>query len=168
MTIRSATLAALAGLSVASLAQADGGAIRLSQVRGAYRVTVFTSPVPLSAGPVDISVIVADAADGRPIPDAQVTIRVFPQANPSREISRAATTDAAATKLYQMASFDMNEPGEWSIEVEVDAPLGRATVAASVEVAQPLPRWIDLAGWIALPIVPIALFIARERRRPCS
>src|SRR5262249_22373888 len=54
-------------------AHGDGGAVRLAQQAGPYRVTVFTAPTPLRAGPVDVSVFVQDGA-GAALPD--VTVRV--------------------------------------------------------------------------------------------
>src|SRR5262249_156491 len=56
-------------------ARADGGTVRLSQRAGGYQVTVFTEPTPLRAGPVDVSVLVQDAATGQALPGAQVTVR---------------------------------------------------------------------------------------------
>src|SRR5947207_4622353 len=37
-----------------AVAAADGGTIRLSEQKGNYRITVFTSPTLLRAGPLDI------------------------------------------------------------------------------------------------------------------
>ena len=45
-------------------ARGDGGTVRLSRCEGGYRITVFTAPTPFRAGPVDISVLVQDAATG--------------------------------------------------------------------------------------------------------
>ncbi|HEV3259998.1 MAG TPA: hypothetical protein VG013_24230, partial [Gemmataceae bacterium] len=45
-----------------SMAMADGGAIRLSEQKGDYQITVFTAPTPLRAGPVDVSVLIQNAA----------------------------------------------------------------------------------------------------------
>ena len=44
----------------------DGGTVRLSRCEGDYRISVFTAPTPFRAGPVDISVLVQDAATGEP------------------------------------------------------------------------------------------------------
>ncbi len=43
----------------------DGGAVRFSGQQGDWRITVFTSPTPLRAGPVDVSVLVQDAGGMR-------------------------------------------------------------------------------------------------------
>ena len=45
-------------------AHADGGQVRLTQRHGDMQITVFTSPSPLRAGPVDVSVCIQDAATG--------------------------------------------------------------------------------------------------------
>src|SRR5262249_9718887 len=57
-------------------ALADGGSVLLSQKTGDYRITVFGSPSPFRAGPVDISVLVQDAITGQPLPQARVTVRM--------------------------------------------------------------------------------------------
>ena len=62
-------------LHPSSFLRADGGTIRLSEQKGNYRITVFTAPTPLRAGPVDISVLVQEAATGEPAPGVQVTIK---------------------------------------------------------------------------------------------
>ena len=49
----------LGGLPLAAFA--DGGTLRLSETEGPYRISVMTSSNPFRAGPVDVSVIVADA-----------------------------------------------------------------------------------------------------------
>src|SRR5580704_18909475 len=50
------------GIPVATFA--DGGTIRLSETKEAYRISAFTSPNPFRAGPVEISVLVQDADSG--------------------------------------------------------------------------------------------------------
>lgn len=165
MTVRFIAAATLATLCGASIARADGGAVRLSETRGPYRVTVFTSPTPLRAGPLDVSVLLSDAATGDPVSEASVMICLAPADRPAGAIERRATADAATTKLFHMASFDIGEPGTWSVEVAVEGPSGRSAVSTQLAIAPPLPRWLDLIGWIALPLPLIALFIVCEYRR---
>src|SRR5580704_13866550 len=68
-----AGLLVLVGLRGAA-ARADGGTVRYYDRLGDYRVTVFTSPAPLRAGPVDVSVLVQNVETGQPIVDAEVII----------------------------------------------------------------------------------------------
>ena len=44
-----------------ALSFADGGTVQLRKEAGALVITVFTSPAPLSAGPVDISLLLQNA-----------------------------------------------------------------------------------------------------------
>src|SRR3954466_8251867 len=77
-----------------SLARADGGAVRLRQRAGGYQIAVFTSPTPFRAGPVDVSVLVQDAATGECVPEAQVTVCLKAPAA-GRALECPATTEAA-------------------------------------------------------------------------
>jgi len=144
---------------------ADGGTLRVSRVCGSYRVTIFTSPEPLRVGPADVSVVVCDASSGVEISDSRVTLQLVPIGHASGGIRRIATRESSPTGLFQMASFDFDTPGRWMLETEIDSPLGHSRVGAEIVVLPPLPRWIDLAGWIVLPVLPIGLFTAREYRR---
>jgi hypothetical protein len=50
-----------------AVALADGGRVVVVERQGDYRISVFTSPEPLRAGPIDISVLLQDAETGQPI-----------------------------------------------------------------------------------------------------
>jgi len=170
-------LALLAAMMALALAQArhvrgDGGLLRLCQQCGPYQVTVFTSPTPLRAGPVDFSVLVQDAATSAVVSDAKVVFRMTPAGEAGAAVDHVATTAAATNKLLKAAQFELPSAGTWQVEVLVDGPLGRARTQFPVEVSGPMPRWLEMAPWIALPLVPIALFALREavargkRRQP--
>ena len=58
------------------LARADGGTLCLLERANGYQVAVFTSPTPLRAGPVDISVLVQDTSTREQVPGARVVIRL--------------------------------------------------------------------------------------------
>ena len=147
---------------------ADGGTVRVSERAGGYRVTVFTSPTPLRAGPVDISVFVQDAASGECVPEAQVNVRLT-----LREtgciLEHPATAEAATNKLFQAAVFDLPEPGRWDVEVTIDGPSGPAHVGFEMNAAETMPRWLDLWLWYTWPAFAVALFaihqaLARQKR----
>src|SRR5262245_15441275 len=53
-----------------------GGEVRLTEKAGPFVITVFSDPTPLRVGPVDLSVMVQDGDSGRPILDAEVTVRL--------------------------------------------------------------------------------------------
>src|SRR5262245_48712682 len=101
-------------------AHGDGGTVRLSQRAGGYQITVFTAPTPFRAGPVDVSVLVQDAATKQALPRAQVTVRVAPLPGRHAAVSSPATTEAATNKLLHAALFELPEPGWWEPEIVVE------------------------------------------------
>ena len=154
-------------------ARADGGAVRLSEVAGEYRISVFTSPTPFRAGLVDISVLVQDASSTTVVSGAQVTIKMNPRGRPNEAITQTATAAAATNKLLQAAQFDLPESGWWDLHVLIDGPNGHAEAACQVEAAEPWPQWLTLVPWIAWPVIPIMLFgihqiLVRRRSNPKS
>jgi hypothetical protein len=146
-------------LFLPATAAADGGAIRLSQQRGVYRITVFSTPTPLRAGVVDISVLVQDAVTEKPAADVNVTIAVEWEGH---SVTQPATTAAATNKLYHAANFELPEPGWYSVKVTVDGPPGEAQVEFAMEVAEALPSWVTLWPWVGWPVVAIAFFCIHQ------
>jgi hypothetical protein len=142
-------------------AVADGGTVRVSERAGAYQVTVFTSPTPLRAGPVDVSVLVQDAVQ-QPVADAIVTVRLAPAGRAEPVIEQPATAEQATNKLMYAAKFVLPQPGRWRVVVEVDAAAGPAQVAFEMDAAEPLPRWAEMWLWIALPVAPVLLFLLHQ------
>jgi hypothetical protein len=144
-------------------ARADGGTVRLSEQQGKYRITVFTAPTVLRAGPVDISVLVQDADTGEPASGVQVTIRAEWRGSPDVTLRHRATTEAATNKLYYAATFDLPEPGWYSVEVSIDGPLGGAEVHFEMEAAEPPPPWLAMLPWVGWPALAILLFSIHQR-----
>jgi hypothetical protein len=143
-------------------ARADGGTVRLLERVGGYQITVFTAPQPFRAGPVDISVLVQDAATGAPVPDAAVAVSVAPVGQPAQRVTYAATRAAATNKLFQAAKFDLPAAGWWEVRVQIDGVHGQAEAAFQLEAAEPVPQWVEMWLWIGWPAVPIVLFGVRQ------
>ena len=144
-------------LHPSSLAWADGGTVRLCQRVGNYQVAVFTSPTPLRAGPVDISVLVQDPATGECTPQAQVMVRLTARAS-GQALEFPATAEAATNKLFRAAVFDLPEAGVWDVEVSVEGSQGPASVHFQLEAGEALPRWLDLWPWYSWPALAVVLF----------
>jgi len=160
-------------LLLPSLAAADGGTIRLSEQQGGYRITVFTAPTVLRAGPVDISVLVQDAATEEAASGVQVTVKVMRQGSPDVVFQHPATTEAATNKLYYAAVFDLPEAGWYSVEVSIHGVLEKAQVRFEMEVAEPVPPWLTMAPLVGWPVVAVLLFgihqvLVRRRMRPAQ
>jgi hypothetical protein len=150
----------LGGLPLAAFA--DGGTLRLSEAKGPYRISVLTSPNPFRAGPVDVSVIVADAATGDVLPDLKVDLRLAPRAQPSDVRQYRATRGNAANKLLQSANFELLRAGLWNVEIDVDGPQGAAQTSFEVEAADRLPRWLSLWPWFSWPFLVVGLFAVHQ------
>lgn len=150
-----------------SFLRADQGAVRLSEKAGVYKITVFTSPTPFRAGPVDISVFLQDAASGRAVTNAEVIVRLTSRTT-GTVLEVPATTEAATNRLLRAAVIDLPTPGRWDVEVAVKGPAGPATVRFNVEASEPVPRWLEMSPWFSWPVFVVAIFAIHQtlvRRR---
>ena len=145
--------------------RADGGTMRVSQRVGGYQVTVFTSPAPLRAGPVDVSVFVQDADTGEPAVATVVTVRAAPRGRPDEAVVRAATAEAATNKLFRSALLELPESGWWDFEVAATGERGEARVRFAAEAADRAPGWLTMAPWVAAPALAILLFAIHQDRK---
>src|SRR3954447_18384268 len=82
-------------LHPSSFLRADGGTLCLLERAGGYQVAVFSSPTPLRAGPVDISVLVQNASTGEQVPGAQVAVQLKQSGATGPLLEYRATTEAA-------------------------------------------------------------------------
>ena len=141
-------------------ARADGGQVRAMQTHGDLKLTVFTSPSPLRAGPIDVSVLLQDARTGETIPDADITVTLTPPNKSQPPLRVIATTDAATNKLLRAALLELPSPGDWQFRVECTVPQAESLITATFNatVAEPLPRWLTVWPWFAWPLVAVALF----------
>jgi hypothetical protein len=150
-------------------ARADGGSVCLSQKTGNYQITVFSSPSPFRAGPVDISVLVQDAVTGKPLTGTRVTVCMSKPGHAALECP--ATHEAATNKLLYAAQFELPVPGHWELKVHIEGLAEPAEVGCELEASTPLPRWRELWPWIGWPALAVALFGIHHllmRRRECS
>jgi hypothetical protein len=145
----------LALLALDSWAQADGGSVELHQVVGPFVVTVFTAPVPLRAGPVDISVLVQDRASGQPVLDGDVSVRL--QGEGGMTLVEPATRAMAQNKLLYSALLTLPEAGKWELEVTIKQ--GKEAVSVPGHMSAALPRPFLLAYWRSLSVPPFAIAI---------
>jgi hypothetical protein len=156
-------------LCVSSRLRADGGTIRAHEQVGAYRVTVFTSPTPLRAGPVDVTVLVQDAATGECVPQVRATVRLTARKT-GAFLERPATADAATNKLCLAADFQLPGPGWWDADIAIEGTQGPARVRFGVQADEALPRWQELWPWFAWPALIVLIFsvhraLVRRTRR---
>jgi hypothetical protein len=157
--------AALAALVVATstpAVRADGGRMRLRQTSGAFSLTVFTAPEPLTVGPADVSVLVQDAATGDVVLDADVNVRV--RAPGARAFVERPTL-RGTNRLLRAVSISFDAPGRWDYEVIARKSGASVGVAGTLDVAPAVSRWRTAWPFLAAPPILIALFLAGARRR---
>ena len=130
------------------------------QQHGDYQLTVFTSPNPLRAGPVDVSVLIQDAATGRIVSDATVAVELSHVNQSLPPIRTAATVAAATNKLLHAALVDLPTPGQWDVHIEITTARDQAPIAIAfaMDAAPPLPRWLALWPAFTWPILAVLLF----------
>lgn len=171
-TIRATAL--LLACFYSAQAWADGGLLRLSETVGSYRIAAFTDPTPLRAGNVDLSVWV-QAIDSPALLEPAAIRIVAKQVDRRLQIAASATREAATNKLLQAAQLELPAAGVWRFEITIrQSALPNAepmVIAFDAEVAEPLPRWRELATWIFWPFIPIGLFglhigLSARRGRP--
>jgi hypothetical protein len=136
---------------------ADGGSVRAYEQVGNYTIAVFTSPTPFRAGPVDISVLVQDAATGEALPAARVNLCLTARGS-GEVLEVAATAEAATNKLFRAAVFTLPEPGWWDVAIAIEGPHGPARVEFAMPAEEPLPRWLTLWPWFCWPALAVLLF----------
>ena len=155
-------------LCSSSRLRADGGTVRVHEQAGAYRVTVFTSPTPLRAGPVDFTVLVQDAATGECVPQARATLRLTARKT-GAFLEQPATAEAATNKLCLAAVFQLPESGWWDVDVAIEGAQGPARLRFGVQADEALPRWQELWPWFAWPALIVLIFSVHRalvRRTP--
>jgi hypothetical protein len=153
-------------------ALADGGTVQLRKEAGDLAITVFTSPAPLSVGPVDISLLLQNRDGLEPVLDANVSLLLRKDAlgadDSGNEFRVHPTRGQAWNKLLYAAPVMFSQPGRWRIAVTIGRN-GKETNAEGILEIGPAPgRSSSYAGYIAFPPVMIVLFVVREwliRRR---
>ena len=152
--------------AIAILAQAtvfaDGGTVQMRKDAGDLVITVFTSPSPLSVGPVDISLLLQNRDALEPVLDASVSLLLL-HADSNIEFHARPTREQARNKLLYAAPVMFSKQGKWRISVTVLRNGKETAVAGTLEVAPAPGKSASYAGYIAFPPVIIGLFVLRER-----
>jgi hypothetical protein len=142
-------------------ARADGGVVRLNERAGPFVLTVFTAPATVCVGPVDVSVMAQDAATGRPVVDARVTVSLTGEGGWT--LRAEATREQAQNKLLYAALVELPSPGRWDVEVTVVRGPDSVTVATTIPVAPAPPPFVSYWPYFALPPLAIAVFGIHQR-----
>ena len=102
-------------------------------VVGAYTVQVQVSPVAPIPGISRFAVRVRETASGEDVSDAIVRIFVTPSEKGEKQYSPA--LNSPFDPVYYLAQLDVEHPGVWAIDVEVESDLGAGATVMSILVA---------------------------------
>jgi cytochrome c oxidase assembly factor CtaG len=144
-----------------------GGEVRLMEKAGPFVITVFSDPTPLRVGPVDLSVLVQNGDSGRPILDAEVTVRLQQHGGGGPAIITEATRQNATNKLLYAAAVDLPASGLWELQVTAQHQAQAADVACMVTAVPPrsMPySWWPYAALLSAMIGSVALQQWHRRR----
>jgi hypothetical protein len=131
---------------------ADGGAVQLREESGPFAVTVFASPSPPRAGPVDLSVLVQDRESLSALLDADVTVHLW---HGTAELTTRATRAQAQNKLLYAATLNVPDSGEWKYSVTVQRGSVRTEVSSSTIIAA---AQAGLSShWAAIAMAPLCI-----------
>jgi hypothetical protein len=141
-------------------AHADGGAVQFERAAGPFVITVFTTPSPLRAGPVDISLMVQDRDSQQPVLDCQALVQLRKEGATS--IRSEATHEAAQNKLLYAAQVKVPESGLWELEVAIQRGDDSINVVGEIIVASSVPVLLVYWRSLALPPLFISLFAVNQ------
>ena len=162
------------------LLRADGG-ITVGQIeREGLRVTVFAAPVPIRAGPLDVTLLVQEISSNRPVTDAIVFCSVRKLSPPSPGPIRLpawcssiapgsripATSAHSRNKLLFGAYLPLTEPGRWELDIQVTRGPAHFTGALRLDAAAP-PTPVSI-WWPLIALVPAAIILYASRSRRSS
>ncbi len=151
-------------LALAPPARADlGKPVVPNQLIGPYMVSVFISPEVRRVGPVEVSVLIQSPGSGKTIVNVPVLVTAFPGTDRKQAISSKASVANSTNQLLLAAVLDIPEPGKWTFEVKIEDPNSPGQIRIpNVVVEEPLPAWLNYAGWVLWPVGVIALFIVHR------
>jgi hypothetical protein len=169
-------------LFFARMGRADGGAIQFQGDAGPFRVTVFTLPPILSAGPVDVTVLVQDRSKLGPLLDANVTLDLTsrdgaalgkdiwsppscPLRNSATLIGIPAKPNHGENRLLYGALVQIPNSGAWQLTIKIQHDSETASIGIPLKVNPPPSP--PLAYWhlFILPPLGVLGFILNKRAR---
>ena len=167
---------------LARTAWADGGAIQFQGDAGTFHVTIFTLPPILSAGSVDVTVLIQDRSKLDPLLDARLLLDLSAQTASSLKkeawsppacamnmpVSLAdipAKLNHGENRLLYGAVIQVPFSGIWKLKVNIQRDAETESVSTLLKVNPPAPP--PLAYWqlFALPPLGVLGFILNRTAR---
>ena len=158
--------ALLAGIWPGGAASANG-AVRLvvtDETAGPYLLRVGILPADPSLGPLHVSILLREANGGAAVNDATVSVALT---GPGAAGQAPAPNSPQSPELYE-GNLWLDALGDWSVTLDIDSPLGRATHAFNVRAAAEGGfnlMWVIVAAAAVLVAGSLAWSQWQRRRR---
>ena len=161
-------------LFLARTSWADGGAIQFQGDAGTFHVTVFTLPPILSAGSIDVTVLIQDRSKLNPLLDARVTLDLTAQGGRSPK-KKAWSPPACAlnippsladiparlnhgeNRLLYGALVQIPYSGIWKLKINIQRDSETESVWTLLKVNPPAPP--PLAYWQLFILPPLVFSV---------
>jgi len=148
---------------------ADGGVAVGQFENGPLSVTVFAAPVPVRAGPLDVTVLVQEISSNQPVTDAVIGFSLQKVSPPSPDRVRlpawcsssppgswiAASSTHSNNKLLSGAYLPLQESGRWQLTLRITRGAVDFTESLLLDVAP--PQNLLAVWWPLLAVVPLAV-----------
>ena len=159
----------LAFVLPARLMAHGGGVAQVTDApAGPYHLFAWTSPDPWRAGEavhVTVAATRAEADQTFPVTDAQVTVRLVPDAQPEQMLTLQATPVSAVAAGFYEVDHELPFAGLWRVEVSVAGSAGAGAVSFPMQAAPAAANnWLVWAGAVVALLVVIFLFFGARRR----
>lgn len=112
--------------------ESNGELVIYDEVTGPYRVKISQFPARAIVGTLRVIVEPTDAVTGLPVENALVRIFGAPPAEGERQFSPGLNSPTDRTLYF--GQMELEEPGVWTIDVEIDADQGRAIAIAQATI----------------------------------
>ena len=167
-------------------AWADGGTIRFQGDAGTFHVTVFTLPPILTAGALDVTVLVQDRSKLNPLLDANVTFDLTAESGATRQTAAwlppacamnptvsltgiRATLNHGENRLLYGAFVQIPYSGTWKLKISICRDTERESVDTLLRVNPQISPALGYWQLFILPPLGVLGFIvnrsARRRQR---
>ncbi len=146
--------------TLVGIARADGGVVMCQRTSEPFRITVFSTEMPLRPGPADLSVLLEQADGHSPILDGEVFFELTHETGMS--IRAEATRSQARNKLLYCSVIDLPLAGHWKMSVRARRGHDRAEVLQDLSVAAPQPLLLSYWKLIAFSPTVIILFVMNQ------
>jgi hypothetical protein len=150
--VLAASSASISAQDTADSAEIVGYRIVGEGQAGPYTVHLQVSPVTPIVGTSRFAVRVRDTATGEDVDDAFVRVFGTPSEKGERQYSPA--LNSPVDPVYYLSQLDLEHPGLWAIDVEVESPLGTGTIVMSIQIVE---RGRTGNGWATALFVLVLL-----------